>query len=119
MEPVMQLTPFPSEYYDVFAKFTHPRNHRETTVWGNLSDGPCTRTEALDAVSDWFAKRGMPQPTIQNVRVMHIQADVPARDVTEDVLAELAREMTDAEAAEQDACNRADDACKLAREEAA
>lgn len=115
----MTKHPFPGDFYVVFTLFTHPRNHRETTEWGNLSDGPCTRTEALDAISDHFHKRDMPRPTLANVRVFHVQADVPARDVTEDMLAEIEAEVTDEEAAEQDACNRADDACKLAREEAA
>lgn len=113
------MTAFPSDYYDVFALFTHPRNHSISTAWGNLSDGPITRDEAIACVADYFGKSGMPQPTTQKVRVMHVQADVPARDVTEDILAALEREMTEEEAAEQAACERADDAAKLAREEAA
>jgi hypothetical protein len=111
------MTAFPSDYYDVFALFTHPRNHGISTAWGNLSDGPVTRDEALECVADYF--RGWSQPSTRTVRVMHVQADVPARDVTEDILAELEREMTEEEAAEQWACERADDAAKLAREEAA
>jgi hypothetical protein len=115
----MQTAPHPTDFFIVHAHFTFLRQGQPVQQWGSLSDGPCDRIEALDAISDHFHKRDMPRPTLANVRVFHFQADVPARDVTEDLLAELEVEPADDEAAEQDACNRADDAAKLAREAAA
>lgn len=107
----------PQEFFVVHALLTFQRNHRSVTQWGSLSDGPYDRTEALDCISDHFREEA---PTLENLRVFHFQDDVPARDVTEDILAEvearLNPELSDEEYAEQYACDRADEWVKLQRE---
>lgn len=88
----MQTAPHPTDFYVVHAHFTFLRLGQLVQSWGSLSDGPCDRTEALDCISDHFHPRDMPRPTLQNVRVFHFPDDAPARDVTEDILAELEAE---------------------------
>lgn len=87
-----QTAPHPSDFYVVHAHFTFLRQDQLVQQWGSLSDGPCDRTEALDCISDHFSKRDSAKPTLANVRAFHFQDDVPARDVTGDILAELEAE---------------------------
>lgn len=89
---MMQTAPHPTDFYVVHAHFTFLRQGQLVQQWGSLSDGPVGRDEALDAISDHFSKRDSAKPTLDNVRVFHFQADVPARDVTEDMLADLEAE---------------------------
>lgn len=68
----------PTDFYIVrhlFSGATFPRGPR----WGDLTDGPADRDEAWQAFVD-----GVECPTLQNVYVLHVQSDAPARDVTED-----------------------------------
>lgn len=88
----MQYAPHATDFYIVHAHFTFLRQGQIVQQWGSLSDGPYDRDEALDAIADHFHKRDMPRPTLANVRVFHFQPDVPARDVTEDMLAALDQE---------------------------
>jgi len=67
----------PTEFYIVHHLFTGLRLNGP--VWGNLTDGPADLAEAWQAFVE-----GVDAPTRQNVYVLHVQADVPARDVTED-----------------------------------
>lgn len=82
----MRSAPYPSEFFVVHRLFTGKPFAAPT--WGSLSDGPYDRTEALDCIADSFHGE---EATLDNLRVWHFQPDVPARDVTEDMIALLVR----------------------------
>jgi hypothetical protein len=72
------MTTHPRDFYIVhhlFSGVAFPRG----PVWGTLTDGPADRDEAWRVFVD-----GVECPTRENVYVLHVQEDVPARDVTED-----------------------------------
>ena len=77
--------PHPTEFYIAHRLFTFGRNGQTVTEWGSLTDGPADRADVLEAIRE---DRGVAQLSLQTLRVYHFQADVPARDVTEDVLAD-------------------------------
>ena len=82
--------PHPSDFYIVHALMTCHRNGQTVTEWGSLSDGPYDRTQAMHCVSDHFRRE---TPTLQNLCVIHVQDDVRARDVTEDMIGEIEAEV--------------------------
>lgn len=55
--------------------------------WASLTDGPADLTEAKEAIYDRFRDSA---PTSDDICVLHFQADVSARDVTEDVIQDMA-----------------------------
>lgn len=59
-------------------------------VWGALSDGPEDRRQVIDRINEMGD-----DATLATIRVWHFQDDVPARDVTEDILAEAAQVATE------------------------
>lgn len=72
----------PTDFYIVHifcAGFSNP--------WGSLTDGPADLTEAKEAICDRFRDGA---PTVDDIRVLHITADAPARYVTEDVIRDMA-----------------------------
>ena len=89
----MTKPPFPRDFYVAFTLFTFTRLRGEVTEWGNLTDGPHSRTEVLDAISDYFHPKDKPRPSLANVKVFHFRDDAPARDVTEDIINELEAEV--------------------------
>lgn len=59
-----------------------------TGAWGALTDGPEDRQQVLDRIADWACDSGDTKPSIHALRVWHFTPDCPARDVTEDMLAD-------------------------------
>lgn len=74
-------TPYPASYYQIDRWQGHP-----IYCWGNVSDGPCEEIEGvIDLLIDAFGGSAVPAD-LRTVKVMYHASDVPARDVTEDVL---------------------------------
>lgn len=87
----------PQDFYIAHRVYTFSRNHQPVTEWGAMTDGPEDREGILERVTDWMKEaRSMAwpvkeahEPSLATLRVWHFQADVPARDVTEDILGEV------------------------------
>lgn len=75
------MTKHPTDFYTAHRLFTFQRQGKTVTEWGGLTDGPADRAELMEALHEFDS-----YPTLQTLRVYHFQADVPARDVTEDVI---------------------------------
>lgn len=103
----------PDSFFIVHRWFDGIRNPR----WGDLTDGPATKGEAIDRVLDSF--RDFP-PTEGTLRVWHFDEDA-VRDVTEEFVLEweCANAPDEDELIEQARCDRADEWVKYQRENAA
>jgi hypothetical protein len=88
----------PADFYIAHRLYTFRRLHKSVTEWGSFTDGPEDRQHVLDLVADWQHEGGEHTPALTTLRVWHFQADVPARDVTEDILAEAMAQIQEAAA---------------------
>ena len=92
----MTKTLHPTDFYIVhhlFSGAAFPRG----PVWGNLTDGPADYQEA------WAEFTALnEEPTLQNVYVLHVQFDAPARDVTEDRIMRYTESLEDEDDDEPD-----------------
>lgn len=77
------MHPHPADFYVAHQLFTFHRDHQEVTQWGSLTDGPADRADVLDSIREMKIT-----PTLAVLRVYHFRDDAPARDVTEDMIAE-------------------------------
>ena len=59
-------------------------------TWGAMTDGPEDRAALVDRISSDF-----PEADLGTLRVWRFQDDVPARDVTDDILSEVAAMQVD------------------------
>lgn len=92
----MTKTTHPTDFYIVhhlFSGVAFPRG----PVWGSLTDGPA---DYEDAWAEFTSLRET--PTLSNVYVLHVQADAPARDVTEDWIESYWQSFADEEDDEPD-----------------
>lgn len=74
----------PKDFYIAHAVYSG-RAFPSGPVWGSLTDGPEYRDKVISRILDDF-----PEADTGTLRVWRFQDDVPARDVTEDILAEAA-----------------------------
>lgn len=81
----MVSAPYPRTFYIAHMLF-EGAPFREGGEWGEITDGPADWSDLREAIVCHF--RAEP-PTLANLRIWHFQPDVPARDVTEDVIAVL------------------------------
>jgi hypothetical protein len=80
------MVPHATDFYIAHHLYSNPRAFPNGPVWGALSDGPEDRRQVIDRINE-LVDEGT-EPTLKNVRVWHFQADVPVRDVTEDIIAD-------------------------------
>jgi hypothetical protein len=73
----------PKEFYIAHAVHSG-RAFPSGPVWGALTDGPEDRDQVIARICD-----GFPEADLGTLRVWRFQDDVPARDVTDDILAEV------------------------------
>jgi hypothetical protein len=78
----------PSDFYVAHHLYSG-RAFPKGPVWGALTDGPEEWREVIDRINE------LEDASLETVRVWHFQDDVPARDVTEDMLAEAAQLATE------------------------
>jgi len=79
----MKLPPHPTDFYTAHRIFAG-RSFPNGPVWGGLTDGPETRNEVIDRILSEF-----PEATLETLIVWRFQDDVPARDVTDDILSDV------------------------------
>lgn len=92
------MTTHPTDFYIAHHLYSG-RAFPNGPVWGCLTDGPEELSEVLDRLRDLsIGPHVMTNdiPSLENVRIWHFQDDVPARDVTEDVL-QLLNDQNDVE----------------------
>lgn len=76
----------PTDFYIAHRLFRFGRLGQDREEWGNLTDGPADKAQLMD---DLRNDPSHDQHSLQNLRVWHFQADVPPRDVTEDIINEF------------------------------
>lgn len=80
-------TPHPTEYY-LASRLYEGDVFPAGGVWGSLGDGPVIGlSDMTDAVTESF---GDVTPALDAIKVWHFTDDCPPRDVTEDIIGEIA-----------------------------
>ena len=79
----MNPPPHPTDFYTAHRIFSG-RSFPNGPVWGALTDGPETRSEVIDRIVN-----ECPEATLSTLIVWRFQDDVPARDVTDDILSDV------------------------------
>lgn len=80
----------PADFYVAHRLFIVSRRGEPTPEWGGLTEGPADLTDVLREIGEWAGSPvALNAPSPATLRVWHFQPDVPARDVTEDVLERL------------------------------